>query len=150
MTNFVTKVIIDELRLVQIEYDVKGYLDTNDADTIIKHCQSLIKVVEEQREEIKGFKEFLHQTSDIDKRADALIKEQAEKIERYEKILLGISLNEDNASNHLWAKEALNHQVSELDKKTVSKILAYVEKNHDAPEIEEYLWKMLDKGTEFE
>ena len=36
------------------------------------------------------------------------------------------------------------------EKKTIATILAYVEKNHDAPEIEEYLWKMLDKGTEFE
>lgn len=41
-------------------------------------------------------------------------------------------------------------EIEQKDKKTVAKILAYVEKNHDAPEIEEYLWKLLDKGTEFE
>ena len=41
-------------------------------------------------------------------------------------------------------------EIEQKEKKTISKVLAYVEKNHDAPEIEEYLWKMLDKGTEFE
>ena len=40
--------------------------------------------------------------------------------------------------------------IEQKEKKTVAKILAFVEKNHDAPEIEEYLWKMHDKGTEFE
>ena len=41
-------------------------------------------------------------------------------------------------------------EIEQKEKKTISKVLAYVEKNHDAPEIEEYLWKLLDKDSEFE
>ncbi len=82
-----------------------------------------------------------------------IVLEQLETIKRYEKVLKGISLNEDNCSNHLWASEALKeneHNLNESERKSVSKILAHIEKNFDAPEVEEYLWNLLDNGTEFE
>lgn len=38
-----------------------------------------------------------------------------------------------------------------MDKKTIATILVYVEKNcTEVEEVEEYLWKLLDQGTEFE
>jgi hypothetical protein len=38
-----------------------------------------------------------------------------------------------------------------MDKKTIATILAYIEKNcTEVEEVEEYLWKLLDEGTEFE
>jgi hypothetical protein len=37
-----------------------------------------------------------------------------------------------------------------MDKKTIAKILAYVEKNcGEVEEVEEYLWNLLDEGAEF-
>jgi uncharacterized coiled-coil DUF342 family protein len=71
------------------------------AKEIVEHCETkglagrqvfaLTKRVDELVEERKGFKEFLQQTSDIDKRSDALIEAQEKKIEHYEQILEGIS-----------------------------------------------------------
>ncbi len=38
-----------------------------------------------------------------------------------------------------------------MDKKTIAKILAHVEKYCvEVEEVEEYLWRLLDEGTEFE
>jgi hypothetical protein len=80
----------DELQEELIEKDEK--MEALEKE-IIEHCETkglasrqvfaLTKRVDELVEERKGFKEFLQQTSDIDKRADALIKEQAEKIARF-------------------------------------------------------------------
>jgi predicted transcriptional regulator len=60
-----------------------------------------------------------------------------------------------NASYETIRKEEekvkrLEKEIERKEKNTIATILAYVEKNYDAPEIEEYLWKRLDKGTEFE
>jgi len=57
--------------------------------------------------------------------------------------------NEMLSFNVSFVKDIIE-EIERKEKNTIATILAYVEKNHDAPEIEEYLWKMLDKGTEFE
>jgi len=42
-------------------------------------------------------------------------------------------------------------QLDDVEKKTMTKILAHIEKNcTEVEEVEEYLWQQIDKGTEFE
>ena len=42
-------------------------------------------------------------------------------------------------------------KLNDIERKIVAKILAHVEKNcTEVEEVEEYLWKLLDKGTEME
>lgn len=42
-------------------------------------------------------------------------------------------------------------KLNDIEREIVGQILAYVEKNCvEVEEVEEYLWRLLDKGTEFE
>jgi predicted RNase H-like nuclease (RuvC/YqgF family) len=61
--------------------------------------EQLKNKVAEQQKEIEGFKTFLQQTSDIDKRADDLIKAQAEKIEHLKEVIKKYDIALDNEKN---------------------------------------------------
>jgi len=42
-------------------------------------------------------------------------------------------------------------ELNTIEKKTIARMLSHIEKNlTEVGEVEEYLWKELDKGTEFE
>lgn len=45
-----------ELKCIQSDYDVKGYISTNTADELINHCNLLFQTIKQQREEIRELK----------------------------------------------------------------------------------------------
>jgi hypothetical protein len=132
-------VILDEY------YDHKGECKVTKIDNILTKYENFYKGGSGYtfQVEVDDFNELLQMITGLEEANKDLAKQVIEHCET--KGLLGRQVF------------ALTKRVDELveerkvtEKNTVAKILAYVEKNHDEPEIEEYLWKMLDKGTEFE
>lgn len=72
-----------------------------------------------------------------------LVKEEVQGRPDHQSILVNVSYLKDLVNG-------ISKNEEKVEKKTIAKILAYVEKNYDVPEIEEYLWKILDEGTEME
>lgn len=54
-----TKEIKDELEAIQLDYDMQGYLSTNQADDIINHCNWLIREVTKLKKENRELKDDL-------------------------------------------------------------------------------------------
>lgn len=48
--------IKEDIEAMQLNYDAKGYVSTNDADELIKHCKALIQTVEGLQIEIEQYK----------------------------------------------------------------------------------------------
>jgi methylphosphotriester-DNA--protein-cysteine methyltransferase len=47
------KEIKDDLEGIQLDYDVQGYLSTNQADEVMNHCKTLINKAEQHEKTLK-------------------------------------------------------------------------------------------------
>jgi hypothetical protein len=82
MNKLLVTNITDQLRLIQMDYDIKGYIDTNEADELIKLCQSLIEVVEVYQEDVGEMEDLTRKyhecVEEIDSRGELIVKQQKE------------------------------------------------------------------------
>lgn len=53
MNKQLFKEIKEDIEAIQMDYDTTGYLSTNQADDLIRHCQLLLKVAEAKEVVVK-------------------------------------------------------------------------------------------------
>lgn len=126
------KIFKDKLEEIEIGITTQTYISSDDGDYLISLAKELIRVIEEQQEDV-GL---------LVKKVDEHLDEKKELRKEIESLTTRFHKQADYIVNS-------DAKLEKVKKDTIATILAYVEKNHDAPEIEEYLWKWLDKGTEF-
>jgi DNA repair exonuclease SbcCD ATPase subunit len=105
----------------------------------------VVKKVESLEEERKKFKEFLQQTSDIDKRSYALIKEQTEKYEKTLKDIVDLEKGIEELQSFCYEQAEKIERLLKWNNELQAEL---IEKDEKIEELESRILKVHQKATE--